>query len=131
MANNLSNYAEKLLLDFLMTASTATRPSARYLALFTSDPAEDGSGTELSGDGYSRQAVTFDDASSPGGTTQNSNAPSFTASGGNWGTVSHVAIFDADTAGNMLWYGPLDTSRVVNDGDTISFAIGDIDLTLS
>ena len=48
----LANYSEKLLLDFLMTAGTATRPTAWYVALYTSAPNDGGGGTELSGDGY-------------------------------------------------------------------------------
>ena len=95
----LSNSAEKLLLDFLMTTGTATRPTAWYVALYTAAPndASTGStgGTEVSGNGYSRQAVTFAAAATPGGTTTSTDAQSFTASGGDFGTVTHMAIIDA------------------------------------
>jgi len=131
----LSNSAEKLLLDFMMTTGTATRPTAWYVALYTSAPddASTGStgGTEVSGNGYSRQSVTFASASSPGGTTTSTNAQSFTASGDNFGTVGWMAIIDASTGGNMLWHGALTTARTVNDGDTLTFSTGNIDLTLA
>jgi hypothetical protein len=127
----LSDYAEKLLLDFLMTAGTATRPSARYIALYTAAPSDSGGGTEVSGNGYSRQSATFAAASTPGGTTSNSGAVSFTASGGSWGTITHMAIFDASTSGNMLWHGALTASKTIGDGDTLEFAIGNIDLTIA
>lgn len=131
----LSDSAEKLVLDFLMTSGTATRPTAWYVALYTSAPndASTGStgGTEVSGNGYSRQSVTFAAASSPGGTTTSTNAQSFTASGGDFGTVTHMAIIDASSGGNMLWHGALTTSRTVNDGDTLTFSTGNIDLTLA
>jgi hypothetical protein len=127
----LSNYAEKLVLDWLMTDGSATRPTAWYVALFTAAPSDSGGGTEVSGDGYSRQTVTFAAASSPGGTTDNTGAVSFTASGGDWGTITHVGIFDASSSGNLLWHGSLSASRVVNDGDTLSFAIGAVALTLA
>jgi hypothetical protein len=127
----LSDYAEKLVLDWLMTNGSATRPTAWYVALFTAAPSDSGGGTEVSGDGYSRQSVTFAAASSPGGTTDNTGAVSFTASGGDWGTITHVGIFDASSSGNLLWHGSLSASRVVNDGDTLSFAIGAVALTLA
>ena len=131
----LSDSAEKLLLDFLMTTGTATRPTAWYVALYTAAPndASTGStgGTEVSGNGYSRQAVTFAAAATPGGTTTSTDAQSFTASGGDFGTVTHMAIIDASSGGNMLWHGALTTSRTVNDGDTLTFSAGNIDLTLA
>lgn len=127
----LSDYAEKLLLDFLMTTGTATRPTAWYVGLYTAAPSDSGGGTEVSGNGYSRQSVAFDAASTPGGTTSNSGAVSFTASGGSWGTITHMAIHTASTGGNMLWHGGLTASKTVGDGDTLEFAIGNIDLTLA
>lgn len=127
----LSDYAEKLLLDWMMTTGSATRPTAWYVALYTAAPSDSGGGTEVSGNGYARQAVTFDAASSPGGTTSNTGAVSFSASGGDWGTISHVGIFDASTAGNLLWHGALTASKTIADGDTIEFAIGAIDLTMA
>lgn len=127
----LSDHAEKLVLDWLMTTGAATRPTAWYIALYTAAPSDAGGGTEVSGSGYSRQTVTFAAAATPGGTTDNTGAVSFTASGGNWGTITHVGIFDASTTGNLLWHGSLSASRVVNDGDTLSFAIGAVALTLA
>lgn len=127
----LSDYAEKLLLDWMMTTGSATRPTAWYLALFTAAPSDSGGGTEVSGSGYSRQTVAFSAASSPGGTTSNTGAVTFTAAGGNWGTISHVGIFDASTSGNLLWHGSMTASKTINDGDTLEFAIGNIDLTIA
>lgn len=127
----LSDYAEKLLLDWAMTTGSATRPTAWYVALYTAAPSDSGGGTEVSTGGYSRQSVTFGAASSPGGTTSNTGAVSFTASGANYGTVTHIGIFDALTTGNLLWHGAMTTSKTVNDGDTLEFSIGNIDLTLA
>jgi hypothetical protein len=127
----LSDYSEKLILDYLMTTGSATRPTAWYVALYTAAPSDSGGGTEVSGNGYAREAVTFDAASTPGGTTSNSGVVSFTAAGGSWGTVTHLGIFDADTGGNLLWHGGLTASKTVGDGDTLEFAIGNIDLTVA
>lgn len=127
----LSDYAEKLLLDWMMTTGSATRPTVWYVALYTAAPSDSGGGTEVSGNGYSRQSVTFGAASSPGGTTSNTGAVTFTASGGSWGTITHMGIFTASSAGNLLWHGALTASKTVGDGDTLEFAIGNIDLTLA
>ena len=127
----LSDYAEKLLLDFLMTTGTATRPTNWYVALFTAAPNDAGGGTEVSAGGYTRQSVAFSAAASPGGTTSNSGEVSFTASGGDYGTVTHMGIFDASSSGNLLWHGALTASKAVADGDTLTFAVGNIDLTMA
>lgn len=125
---NLSDWSENALLDWLMGGSSPTRPTARHLALFTAAPNDAGGGTEVPGSGYARQAVTFDAAAA--GATSNSGAVSFTASGGSFGTVTHIGIFSAATGGNLLWHGPLAASKAVADGDSLAFAAGSIDLTL-
>lgn len=127
----LSDHAENLLLNFLMTTGTATRPTNWYLALFTAAPSDTGGGTECSGNGYSRQTVAWDTASGSGGTTSNSGTVTFTASGGNFGNVTHIGIFDASTSGNLLWHGAMAAAKQVNSGDSIQFATGSIDLTIA
>jgi hypothetical protein len=126
----LSDYAENLLLNFLMTG-TGTAPSSLHLALYTAAPNDAGGGTEVSGNGYSRQSVSWDTASGTGGTTSNSGNVTFTASGGNFGNVTHIGIFDASTSGNLLWHGAMAASKQVNAGDSIQFATGSIDLTIA
>lgn len=127
----LSDHAEALLLNWLMTSGSATRPTSWYVALYTAAPSDSGGGTEVSGNGYSRQSVAFAAASSPGGTTSNTGAVSFTASGGDWGIVTHIGILDASTSGNLLWHGSMTASKDVKDGDTLEFSIGNIDLTIA
>ena len=127
----LSDYAEKLLLDWMMTSGSATRPTAWYVALYTAAPSDSGGGTEVSTGGYARQSVALSAASSPGGTTSNSGEVSFTASGADYGTVTHMGIFDAASSGNLLWHGALTASKTVADGDTLTFAVGNIDLTMA
>lgn len=127
----LSDHAEALLLDWLMTTDSVTRPTAWYVALYTAAPSDSGGGTEVTGNGYSRQSVTMASATSPGGTTSNTGAVTFTASGGNWGTITHIGIHDASTGGNLLWHGTMTASKTVNDGDTLEFSIGNIDLTIA
>ena len=131
----LTDHAENLLLNFLMTTGTATRPTNWYVALYTGAPndASTGSsgGTEVSGNGYSRQSVSWDAASGTGGTTANSGTVTFTASGGSFGTVTHIGITDASSGGNLLWHGAMTASKTVADGDSLQFAAGAIDLTIA
>lgn len=129
----LSDYAENLILNWLMRGEGETsHPTSWHIGLFTSAPNDAGGGTEVSGNGYTRQSVTWDQASGTGGTTSNSTAETFTASGGDWGTITHIGIFDASVSGNLLWHGAISGSgKTINDGDSLEFAIGAIDLTIA
>ena len=125
--SSFTDYTENALLNHLLRNVALTSPAAVYFALFTVAPTDAGGGTEVAGSGYARQAITFGAPS--GGAVANTAAVSFTAAGGNFGTVLAVGIFDALTAGNMLAWDGI-ASAVINDGDTINFPIGDIDVTL-
>ena len=127
----LSDHAEALLLDWLMTTDVVTRPTAWYVGLYTAAPSDSGGGTEVSGSGYSRQTITVASATSPGGTTSNTGDIVFTASGGDWGTITHIGIHDAVSGGNLLWHGAMTASKTVADGDTLQFSTGNIDLTIA
>ena len=124
----LSNFAEDNLLDHILGTASYTSPGTVYLGLFTSDPGDDNSGTEVSGGGYARKSIGFN--ASSGGSASNSSTVSWTASGGDFGTVTHIALFDASTAGNQLMHAALNSSKTIVDGDTIEFAAGDITWTL-
>lgn len=127
--SSLSDYAETLLANFIANAQTATRPTSWYLALFTAAPSDSGGGTELSGLGYARQAVTFGAAAGP--VTSNTSTHTFTASGGSWGTVTHYGIFDASSGGSLLWHGALTTPRTIADGESLTVAAAAFTLTMA
>jgi hypothetical protein len=124
----LSDHAENLLLDWLMTNGAASRPTTWYVALFTAAPNDTGGGTEVSTGGYARQSTTF---TVTGDTASNSALIEFTAGGASFGTVTHIGIFDALTTGNLLWHGAMTASKLVEDGDKLEFSVGNIDLTLA
>ena len=126
---SFSNTAETLVLDWLLTTGTATRPTAWYLALFTTDPAEDASGTEVStsGTAYVRKVAAF---TVTGNTASNSAAIEFPTATATFGTVSHVGVFDALTSGNLIAYAALATSKVIDTGDVLRVPLGDLDITL-
>jgi hypothetical protein len=127
----LSDHAENLLLNWLMTTDSVTRPTAWYVGLYTAAPSDSGGGTEVSGNGYTRQSATWGTASGTDGTTDNQANVTFTAAGGDWGTITHIGIHDASTGGNLLWHGAMSASKTIADGDTLQFNTGNIDLTLA
>lgn len=126
---SFSNTHENKVLTWTFTADAVTRPTAWYLALFTTDPAEDASGTEVSSTGtaYARQTVAF---TVTGNTATNSAAVEFPTATASYGTVTHVAVFDAVTAGNMIAYAALSSSKSIDTGDVLRVPAGDLDVTL-
>ena len=94
-----SDYLEGAVLDATLRNTSYSSPSTVYLALFTSDPTDAGSGTECSGTGYARQAAAF---SRTGATASNSSAIEFPTAGGSWGTITHFGVLDASSSGNLL-----------------------------
>jgi len=124
LANQATNYLEGKIVEHVLRNVSFTSPATVYLALFSSATDEAGSGTELAGNGYSRQAITF--GAHSGGTCTNSNTVTFGPASANWATVTDAAIMDAATTGNMLIYGVLAASKTVNSGESLQFSVGQI-----
>jgi hypothetical protein len=125
----MSNYLENALINGTLRGTTYTAPTTVYLALYTSDPTDADTGTEVSGTSYARQSVTFGSPSN--GATTNSAAIEFPQAGGSWGTVTHVGIRDASTAGNLLYHTALDASKTIATGDVFRIASGSLSVTLA
>ncbi len=133
--SDMSDFLETRLLDVIFRTQAAYKPTAIFIALFTAAPSDSGGGTEVTGGAYARQQVTQLDANwnapAPAGLTDNVNDITFPVATANWGTVTHMAIFDAVTAGNLLFWRILTASKIVNTDDTFKFAAGDLDVTLA
>jgi hypothetical protein len=129
MAGNLSDYAEKKLLDHLLGTTSYTMPSAVYLALYTAAPTDSSGGTEVTGGSYVRKVVTFDEVTSGSGSTTNDTTLDFT--GMPSCTVVAVAVLDALTSGNILVYGTLSTNKTLDSGDILRVASGDLSITIA
>ena len=126
---SFSNTFETHVLNYVFTATSVTRPTAWYLALFTSNPAEDASGTEVStsGTAYSRQSASF---TVSGNTASNSAAIEFPTATASYGTVSHVGVFTASSGGDLVAYAAASTSKAIDTGDVFRVPSGDLDITL-
>ncbi len=127
---SFSDYLEDKLLDHAFKGAAFTQPANVYVALFTAAPTDAGGGTEVSGNGYTRKLHNTWNAASGGTKTNNGEILFDSASGGNWGTVTHAGLFDAATGGNLLAWGALAASKAINDGDQARIADGDLSITL-
>lgn len=129
-----SSDLEDKVMNHILGGSDYSRLATVYLALFTAAPTETGGGTEVSGNGYTRLSIPNNATNFPassGGQKSNGIAFTFTpASGGSWGTVSHWAIMSASSGGLILFFGALNATKLINDTDTLSFAIGQLNITL-
>lgn len=133
-----SDYLETALLNHLFRATAYTAPASLYISLHTAAPDESGTpSNEVSGGSYARVAVTSNTTnwtapttSGAGKLTDNGAVITFPTPSATWGTVSYFGIYDASTAGNLLFYGPLTISKTINSGDTVQFAIGALDIIL-
>lgn len=142
----MSDYLENKLVDLCLRGQAFTAPATLYVSLHTTATTDAGGGTEVSGGAYARVAVTANltnfagtqsagsttASSGTGGATSNNSTITFPSPTGNWGTVSHFAIWDASTAGNMLFHGALTTAKTVNNGDAApSFAAAALAITFA
>jgi hypothetical protein len=139
MSNAASNYLENKVLDHVLTATGYTAPSTRYLALFTNTSTNAAANLEAGtltdeistggGTSYARQSITFGAAS--GGSSSSSDTVTFPTAGANWGTITHVAIMDASTSGNVLFYGAVTTAKEIQTGDTFQVTTGNLTVSLA
>ena len=124
----MSNYLENALINGTLRATSYTAPTTVYVGLYTTDPTDANTGTEVSGGSYARTSATFGAPSN--GVTTNSAAVTFPTATGTWGTVGWIGILDAATSGNLLYHTPLTSSKSIISGDIFTIAIGNLSVTL-
>lgn len=125
----MSNYLENALINATLRNTSYTSPATVYVALYTTDPTDADTGTEVSGNGYARQSVTFGAPSN--GASTNSAAVEFPQATGSWGTVAYIGLRDASSGGNLLYHSPLDASKTIATGDVFRISAGNLSVTLS
>jgi hypothetical protein len=127
--SEMSNYLENALINVTLRATSYTAPTTVYVSLWTSNPNDDASGTEVSGGSYARTAVTF--AAPSNGVTTNSADVTFPTATASWGVVGWIGINDAASSGNLLYHSPLDTSKTIDSGDIFKISTGNLSVTLA
>jgi hypothetical protein len=139
MAGNISNYLQAKALDYFFSDAAYSPPATTYIALYSVAPTNAGGGTEATGSGYARSALTNNATNWPAATGSspstkaNGTVASFGPATGDWSSGSNMVafgVFDALSSGNLLWWGTLTEAKPVLNGDTPSFAIGALQMTL-
>jgi hypothetical protein len=115
--------------------NSASFSATIYVALFTSDPTATGGGTEVTGTGYARVAVTANTTNFPaasGGSLSNGTLISFGTAGSDWAAgstkVTGVAFVKTSAgalgASDIIHYAPLSTARNILNGDPVQIPVG-------
>lgn len=124
---SMSDYLENKVLNGTVGNVTYTAPGNIYMALYSVAPTDAGGGTELVGNGYSRQLVPFANAAASG-QIQNTGNVTFSATGNAW-TVAGAALTDASSSGNILYWST--QNRNVTAGSSLTYLTGKITLTIN
>ena len=136
-----SNYLENKVLDHVLTSTSYSAPSTRYLALFTNTSGSTAANLEAgspltdevsnSGTAYARKEVTF--GAAVDGQSATNATVTFDAATASWGTITHVAVMDSGShnSGNVLFYGAVTTSKTIDSGDTFQVTSGNLTISLS
>lgn len=130
---NISAYAEKAMLDWVLGGAAATQPTTHFIGLSTVIPGST-YGSEIgAGSGYTRQGMSFSAAASPAGSAVNSLAVTF-GPFSNACTLSGITVWDTQlgaNSGDLLWYGTLATPRTMGAGDSFVLPSGSLLITLA
>ena len=135
-AGEISDYLANELLDHVFNNAAFTQPDT-YIALVTTNSSDTALGTEVSGGSYARQQVNPNGGSSPtwdvaaSGLVDNTHDITFPTATASWGTVVGVAIMDAVSAGNLLFYDNAMADQAVATDDVVEFAAGDLDVVMT
>ena len=127
---SFSDYAEGKVLDHVFGLAAFTQPTL-YLAVSTADPTDAGTGAaEPSGNGYARVATAPADWTRTDNVVENANELAFPEATGSWGTLTHFAVYDASSGGNLIIHGTLTTAKAIAANETLRFPAGNLTFTL-
>jgi hypothetical protein len=135
MAGSINDGTETRILDHIVGKTSYTMPATVYLALFTTAVNDAGGGTECTGGSYARKLTAGSDwVAASAGASSNATVITFVTPTGSWGTATHFAIMasvSGTTAADYIGWSDLTTSQAIGTGNTVSFAIGALTLTLT
>lgn len=135
-----SNYTEENVINAVLRGVSFPIPPGVYVSLHTADPGESG-GSEVglaAWPAYVRRDAAVGGAIASGWAAPtdgvSTNAKQITYPGMNGAsnvTVSHWALYDAATGGNMLAHAALQTSRTLQPGDVFVFDVASLTVTMA
>ena len=120
MASNIADFLANELIDHFLRNSAYSPPATVYVGLFTSVVGDNWTGTEVSGGDYIRKAMAFNAAGTRH--THNTSLVTFTEASALWGLVGWVGLHTAESAGDGMAWGAVDTAKTIDDGDTAKVA---------
>jgi hypothetical protein len=129
MAGSLTNYGESKVLAHLFGGTTYAPVATWYIALFSVAPTDTTAGTELTGGGYARAAVTNNTTNFPAAspTINGTDITLFTSTGSH--SAVAMGLFDAVTAGNLVAYSTFTSTPIVNL-DVVRIVAGQLSISL-
>lgn len=123
----ITTYAALRHLNFDFNGAAYSGPATWYVGFRQS-------GTELTGNGYARIALTADSTNWPTTATNvMANGVEFvtaTASGGDWIQADEVALYDDITGGNLWYWDLLDAPFTLLETRFRTFAIGALQIRM-
>lgn len=125
----MSDYLETNLINLIFRNTAFATPGTVYVALYSTDPTDADTGTELSGNGYARKAITFGIPTD--GVSLNTADVVFDPATLDWAAVSHVGIRDALTGGNLLMHKALPAPVSILAGNSFRIPTGDFSVTFA
>lgn len=125
----MSDYLENAILNATLRGTAYTAPTKVYLALYTTNPTDAGTGTEVTGGAYVRKEITF--TAPTNGASPSAADVLYPVASASWGSVTHIGIHDALSAGNLLYHGVLTNAKTIAAADQLKVAAGDITVTLT
>ena len=125
MATNLKNK----LLNLTLSGISYAGVDDPYVSLWTSDPTDDETGTEVSGGSYTRMQGSF--ALATTGDTANDADITYPTATSSWGTVAYIGLHESATGtGNMIYHTALNISKTIDAGDIFKISTGDLTVEL-
>ena len=126
---DMSNVLELALLNSTLNGAAFTPVNDPYISLWTSNPTDAETGTEVSGGSYARVTSAFPNATT--NTVQTSSDITSPAATATWGTVGWIGLHSAPTGtGNMIYHTALDAAKTIDDGDVFKITAGNLSVTL-
>jgi hypothetical protein len=137
MSSGWTTYLVNKIEDHVLGGGSYTRPATVYVALFTArgTVAQANAGTnftEVATGAYARVAVTNNATNWPAASAKaksNDTDVVFPEATADWGTVTCWGLYDASTAGNLLYWGDLTVNRTITTGIVAKFPAGSLDIT--
>jgi hypothetical protein len=123
-----SDYLENKVLDHVLRNVSYSSPTTVFVGLYTSNPTDTNSGTEVTGGSYARQSLSVTTASA--GIVTSSADVTFPQCTASWGSVGFIGILDAVTSGNLLMHTALTTAKTIDSGDILKITTGNLTVTL-